>query len=145
MSRPQGSPLFGGPTPTPNDSGVLPPLPQILWRSNPFRLTVPGTGGNLAVPFFPSRSLTSAMEIYADNANTSPCTIGNSNVTNEFTNPAGVGGNIYFQLDASRHAYVWTDDPLNEFIDVSMFWSSTDNTNDEDQYLHVTLWTGQRL
>jgi hypothetical protein len=143
MSRPQGSPLFGAPPPPPAVSPTGVSQNKILWRANSFRLTVPGS--HAAVAFFASRSLVSAMEIYADGSNASRCVIGNSNVTNELTNPAGVGGNNYFQLDSGRHAYIWTDDPDVEFIDVAQFWACTDDSNGLNQFLHITMWMGQRL
>jgi hypothetical protein len=116
--------------------------PQILWRANSFRLTVPGT--QVTVPFFLTRALVSILEIQADDANIGPCNVGSSQVTSSVTDPAGIGGNIYFQLDSGRHAYIWTDDPLLELIDVSQFSACTTVAN-VNQFLHITMWMGQRL
>jgi hypothetical protein len=113
-----------------------------LYRATTFRLTIPSDLSRRA--FYDVRNLVGAMEIYADGANTGGVIIGSREVTSEFTNPGGVGGNNYFQLDAGRHAYVWVDDPEVEFIDVAQFWACGD-VNGDEQWLHVTTWQGAPL
>lgn len=141
MSSNNSFPWGGAPTP-PAPFASPTPAPMRLYRANPFRLTVPSDLSRVA--FFAERTLVGALEIYADGANTGRVIIGSREVTSEFTNPGGVGGNNYFHLDAGRHAYIWVDDPDHEFIDVAQFWACQD-VNGDPQWLHVTMWEGMPL
>lgn len=134
-----GAPFFGV-----QSNRRVPPTPAAnspaLWRSTPFRVAV----GVQRVQLFPQRIQVSCLEIFADTVNTVRLLVGSSEVTSVSTSPTGVPGNNYWQLDAGQHATMWTDDPILELFDVSMFWAISDdilNTN----YLHCTVWQATRL
>lgn len=133
---------YDRPAPSPSPTGIIQPVRSLLYRPNTFRLTIPS---NLsAVAFYSERNLVGALEIYGDGANTGRVIVGSREVSSELTNPGGVGGNNYFQLDAGRHAYIWVDDPEHEFIDVAQFWACGD-VNGDLQFLHITTWQGAPL
>ena len=151
-----GNPMFGGParefppaTRAGDNPSFLPDIQYKLYRGAPFRLwvryePVAVTPPILKVPFYSERMLVSAMYVFADTRNSSRICIGNREVTSAVTDPAGVAGNNYVQLDAGRGAYVWTDDPETEYLDMAQWWAAQEIAG-SDQFLHITPWAASAL
>ena len=115
-------------------------VPQLLWRPQTFRVTVPPL---TPTPLFAQRGLVVGLEIYADENNTSRVLIGNSLIQSATAAGDGVPGNNYFQLSRGRHVYIWTDKPETEVFDVAMYFATHDGAG--DQYLHCTHWQPQLI
>ena len=149
-----GSPLFGGPARRFSGGHVSGINNEVapeykLYRGQPFRLNVifepvalnPPV---LKVPFYAERMLVAAMEIFADTRNSSRVCIGTREVTSATTDPAGVAGSNYFQLDAGRSAFIYTDDPETEYIDMAQWWAAQEIAG-SSQFLHITPWAASAL
>jgi hypothetical protein len=115
--------------------------PQIMWRPQVFRLLIAPL---VVTPFFATRSLVVALEIYAEITNTTRVLVGNKLITSSLTSGDGIPGNNYFQLDPGRHAYIATDRPETEVFDVGMYFA-TQETAATNQYLHCTMWQAQAI
>lgn len=134
------SPLMGGPLPGPTVEQVKDPSTrQTLWRSQTYRMRL--TGFSQATPIADRRFLTSAILLFSDTQNFSRLYIGSRELT---IDGGGVASNSYFTLDPGRSAFIWTDTPQIEVIDVAQYFVLPASQSGAF-FLHVTAYQNQVL